>query len=229
MKVLVANPSIKHGGFLDLENAQRATWMSDQLPNLTSFFYYGSAESKHLKDQELYLQSPEGPNITDKTIKMFKYCLDNLEFDFLFRTNISSYVNINRLYKYCQTLKPQDIYQGYIGVYSGIKYASGSGILFSKDVVKIIIDLHTKIKGAGLHDDPYIGKILSFANIPLNSLPRFDYLHSSNVDSINKFHNEDLIKNFHYRCKTFNPFDATRKIDCERIHLIHQTISDNNL
>ncbi len=229
MKVLVANPSIKTQGFLSLEQAQLSTWMSKDLPNVKSFFYYGSTTSTSFKNRELHIKCDEGINITIKTLKMFEYCLDNFDFDFIFRTNLSSYVNLNRLYKYCKTLPQENIYQGHIGVHQGIKFASGSGILLSKDVVKIITSMYPKIKSFGLNDDPYIGKILSSQNISLNSLPRFNYLHNSNINSIKKYHNEDLIKNFHYRCKTFDPFDSTRKTDCERIKLIHQTIYKEKL
>ena len=232
MKILVANPSVKSGRFLELEKAQLETWMSNDLPNVQCFFYYGSAKSISFKNGELHLRSPESEYINEKTFEMFDYCLKNLDFDFIFRTNLSSYLNLDRLYKYCTTLSPQKIYQGFIGHFESIRYANGSGILLSRDVIELIFDYAKKVNVQGWHDDPYIGKLIHFMSfdtehkIKLEPLPRFNFLpKKSTVNDILKYHSDDKVKNFHYRCKSFEPMDPTRKIDCDRIKLVHKSIS----
>jgi hypothetical protein len=38
------------------------------------------------------------PGCLDKTVKSIEYCLHNYNFDFIFRTNMSSVVDLNKLY-----------------------------------------------------------------------------------------------------------------------------------
>ena len=51
-------------------------------------------------EDTIYVKGNESliPGCLDKTIKSIEYVLNNCEFDFIFRTNMSSVVDLNKLY-----------------------------------------------------------------------------------------------------------------------------------
>lgn len=94
------------------------------IPSVRQDKFYGAAEDN------LY------PSILIKTVEAFKYFKG---YDFIYRTNISSFVNLHLLYDICTTLKKEGTY---IGFYVGDKcrYASGSGYLISSDIAAFIVE-----------------------------------------------------------------------------------------
>ena len=85
--------------FVMLENCIRQTWAKHDFNNVKVFFYHGGNEET-IKDDKILINYPEGfQNIGYKTIRSFEILLKNNEFDYIFRTNSSSYVNIDNLVK----------------------------------------------------------------------------------------------------------------------------------
>lgn len=76
--------------------------------------------------------------ITVKTIAAMKFVLMNCEFDYLFRTNSSSYINISALEGFVKDLPRELVYGGPPGVH-GIEFASGTGVLLSRDLVAHVV------------------------------------------------------------------------------------------
>ena len=54
-------------------------------------------------DNTIYIKGVENfiPGVLDKSIKAIEYCLHNFKFDYLLRTNMSSFIILNKLYNYC--------------------------------------------------------------------------------------------------------------------------------
>lgn len=213
MKLLVSIPSIKQPPFLELEKACQETWLNTNNPVIDYIFYYGSNEEK-LENKELHLKCKDGlnekkeNNIIEKTIKMFEFALNNIDFDFMFRTNLSSYIDLNLFYSLVSKIEPSNCYKGFIGRHQGIAFASGAGMLMSKDVIKIILDQKEKLDKS-LLDDVALAKLLNQNNIKATPLPRLDL--SNLYEAINS--------NFHFRVKSNDP---TRKTDCNNLRLIHK-------
>jgi hypothetical protein len=170
--------------------------------NIQSFFIMNKEDIKEdviLIDNIIYVKSKENliPGILIKTIKSINFCINNLDFDFIFRTNLSSFIILDKLYEF---VKNNNIdYGGVIGVTDNfIKFASGSGFLISKETCKYLIENENDLL-YNLIDDVAIGQLLTKKYkitpiIRINNVPHqggFDY---------------DYLKNnpcFHFRCKNY--------------------------
>jgi hypothetical protein len=152
-----------------------------------------------------------------KTIIAFKHVLKNYEFDYLFRTNTSSYVDTQKLLGFLESQPKSSLYGGVIGtVFEDTKFASGAGILLSRDVVERICEREHEWKH-GYVDDVALAEVVSKLNepqVPLVALPRVDlptYEAAVQIDP------EIIKSNFHFRCKSDSP-EETIKI----MHHIHK-------
>lgn len=79
------------------------------------------------------------PGILIKTLFAFEQFQPRLkEFDFVIRTNLSSFYVFPQLLKYLETLPQRKCYAGPL-IREGLDAASGCGIIFSTDVVELIL------------------------------------------------------------------------------------------
>jgi hypothetical protein len=229
-KLIVSIPSIKSEDYINLENACKQTWLNYNNQDVKHLFYYGSNEDK-FKENELYVKCNnqtsktesnkfvgQHPIIIEKTIKMFEFALKNYNFEFMFRTNLSSYLDLNLLLKYIDKIESRNCYMGYIGYHEQIVFASGAGILLSRDMVDLLVNKQNMID-QNLIDDVAFAKLFYDLKINPKPLPRFTFPMCTNQD--NQFFSQiKQSKHFHFRVKTN---DSTRKNDCERLRLIHKS------
>ena len=90
-------------------------------------------------------------------------------FEFILRTNSSTYVDRARLARFVASLPPTGYYGGKRGESSGIVFASGTGILMSRDVVK------EALEGTWDHakpDDVALGEVLANRGVNLQAIDR---------------------------------------------------------
>jgi hypothetical protein len=194
MKILVMVLSFKDGGVYDnLNKTIRETWYNDQVDGVETIFYYSSSISEMIGD-ELFIKSEEGiENLGHKVISSLEYVLDNIEFDYIFKMNCSSYLN-KKMLKDILIDKPRNnFYAGFMGTHDGIKFVSGSGTILSRNLIQLIVDSkhdwnHNYI------EDVSIGKLMMDNNIDITTLNRVDIINGLDYNLIN-------IKNHHYRCK----------------------------
>lgn len=151
----------------------------------------------------LFFQIPEDWSLIGlKTLSAFRYVLENYEFEFLFRTNTSSFVDLPRLLDHLNDKPKTGLYAGVIGtVFQNDKFASGAGILMSRDVVERIC-LDGENWKHGLIDDIAIGELvakLSEPSIDVISLPRLDL---NSLDLVHRTDPELIKKSIHLRCKS---------------------------
>jgi hypothetical protein len=158
----------------------------------------------YIKGLESYI-----PGILDKTIKSIQYLVSqNIEFDYILRTNLSTFVVLDKLYNYLEVNKID--YAGPLGIISDkIEYKkyldhidksnkyfpSGTGILMSKIVINKLL---SNTPDYNLIDDLSIGLILS-KYYKFNILKRQDFINRIKNNEINLDY--DL---FLYRCKYKN-------------------------
>ncbi len=189
--------SFKDGGIYDnLNKTIRETWYKDQVDGVETVFYYGSSKSEMIGD-ELFIKSEEGiENLGHKVISSLEYVLDNIDFDYIFKMNCSSYLN-KKMLKDILIDKPRsNFYSGFMGTHDGIRFVSGSGTILSKDLVKIIVDSKYDWNHSYI-EDVSIGKLMMDNNINITTLNRVDIINGLDYNLIN-------IKNHHYRCKNNN-------------------------
>jgi hypothetical protein len=152
-----------------------------------------------------------------KTILAFNHVLDNYEFDYIFRTNTSSYLDTAKLLEFLEDQPRQNQYAGVVGVTLGdTKFASGAGILLSKDVVQRVCDKADGWKH-GLVDDVALADLIQKIDGPsveVTEIPRVDI---ATVGAAQSLSPEIIKQNFHFRCKAKSA-DETIKI----MRYIHQ-------
>lgn len=145
--------------------------------------------------------------IFDKTIRSLQ-CFDLNVYDFIIRTNLSSLYIFSRLKDHLLKCPSTNYYAGAIGNISNVTYVSGSGMIMTPDVTKLLIDNHRIVYrpdliGCFVDNDEYviddvaIGYVLSKHGIFPTKAPRCI------IDS------SELLKTriqntFHYRVKLEN-------------------------
>jgi hypothetical protein len=206
MKILVLVLSLNDGGtYTKFYDTQKKTWDSVVQPGVETYYYFGNHDCEEIKDQNIFVNVNESlMNCGYKLLKTFDLIKD-LEFDFLFRTNSSSYIDKKKLYEFLSDKPKKNFYSGVIGDLYNIKYASGSGLSLSRDLFNLIMD-NKKDWDHTLVDDMSIGKILSKFGIYPTECDRY------NVDSQNNIPTDF----FHYRLKT-----SEREFDIQNMMRIH--------
>lgn len=139
-----------------------------------------------------------------KTLKAFQFVVDNYDFDFVFRTNSSSYIDGDLLVELTKHKSGTDFYGGFPGRSRFGPFASGAGILISKSIVEKVLENSTRWRH-GLIDDVALSKLIQERvrpNVTISPLSRDEFQSPEQV-SLAK---DDVIKNgYHFRCKAESP------------------------
>ena len=182
------------GGIYSLFNkAQKETWDLEKVDGVITFYYYGNSNENKIIDKNIFTSvNEELYNCGHKTINAFEQ-IKSFDFDFLFRTNSSSYVDKQLLKEYLSNKPTTKYYSGVIGNHNGFNFASGSGYVITKDLVLQIIKDKTEINHS-LIDDVSFAELLKKKSILPSPNPRYDVI------------GDELIPEnyFHYRLKTEN-------------------------
>ena len=189
-------------------------------PNIKSFFIKYKQELADdiiLTDDTIFIKGKESiiPGCLDKTIKSIEFLLKNMNFDFIFRTNMSSVVDLNKMYN---LLNENIECAGVIGNYCGKKFVSGAGMLMNKKLCELLINNKSSIN-YNVIDDVSIGKFLTDKNINIIALTRFEtYNYENKLELITN----DMIKNYyHFRCKSDENHKNTVALMSKIIKLIY--------
>lgn len=171
-------------------------------PHIDCYFYKGDpnleTDSK-LDDDTLWIKIEENlDNVYEKTIRAFEYFSDKIEnYDYIFRTNLSSFVVFDKYVEYCSQNPRTQFVSGYIGKHEEILFPSGCGFTMSTDIV---LDLIRDRPPIVYLDDVSIGKWLMIKNIPILPADRVDLTNNS-TGSLSRLTNNNT---FHYRIKNDN-------------------------
>jgi hypothetical protein len=146
---------------------------------------------------------------TKKTLLAMKYVKDNYDFDFILRTNLSSFYVLPKLKNTLNTLDKENIFTGY----NKGEFVSGTQMIFSKDTIKILTNSINEIINKynttdRMHnDDVAISDFLKNKNIKLGSLDSvYEFINNNtNNSSINnRIINSDKVNIFMYRVKNID-------------------------
>ena len=203
-------------------NICREIWRSNaaKYPDDVKIYFLRSSESMcddNITEQGdiLHINMPlEDVNIANieiikKTLAATKFCLERWDFNFLIRTNLSSFYNIPNLIDLIENLPKKDIYAGFIGEYQDgddlLEFCSGAGCIMSKDICKILIDRENTVLKMPYPDDIWIAKTLW--DIPKTRLDRTDFTAYKKIDfelikKLILLRNDPLFKcQYHFRVK----------------------------
>lgn len=206
MKVLIIVLSYQDNAiYSKFYKAQKDTWDSIHLDGVETYYLLGNHHCNEIINDEILTNfNYSYANCGNRTIKAFELT-NHIEYDYIFRTNSSSYVDKELLIKYLEDKPKNNFYSGAIGNSNGVLFASGSGFFISKDLVKLVLDNKDTFEH-NIIDDVDLGSFLNSYSInPINS-ERFDC--GYDVNSIPNNY-------FHYRLKT-----DSRDIDVQNMYNI---------
>ena len=228
MKILILVLSYSKPPFDLLMKTQQETWDSIDVEGVSVVYYHGSllagdnVRSKITQHPENGAWSREAQfKCTDAYYYMaakFKICLDYVKdwnYDIIFRTNSSSYVNKQRLVEFAKNLPTKGLYAGWeIEGNAGYNIVSGAGFFLSRDTADILREnIDPKFER---EEDVYCGQILHEHGIKIiDDKSRFD---------INIWlGNNPPVNRYHYR---FKGVHGDRNIDAVNMQRLHKFITD---
>lgn len=225
-KILVLILGCNKEPYISMQKAQLDTWISlKQKEDIEVFHYIGDSSNIYNDDKNIYLNTSDIiQNVALKTLLAFKYVVDNnFNFTHIYRTNSSSYLNLELLNKYIKDAPNTNFLAGPSGYDHNfkVKFVSGSGFVISKDLVQLLINNLEKINIRTLDDVSISEFLVSKNNIPIVDVIRMDAYNYEMLNTINK---TNINNAFHFRVKSEN---GDRSFDINAMKYIHNLIKEN--
>jgi hypothetical protein len=128
---------------------------------------------------------------------MFRYILDNYDFDFLFMTTSSSYIRLDELSRVLSEQNPIRFLGG-ASAYSGANFAAGSNRVLSRDLVQTLLRNPIDYLPFPI-EDISMSKSLLKQGIDLVPLPHLDI---DSLENLERLTDSELMKHYHFRLKS---------------------------
>jgi hypothetical protein len=174
------------------------TWASADVDGVSTLFYYGGSRLEQ-RGRHLYLPVRDALPAGRKTIACFEHVLGACDFDLVFRTNASSYVDLANLRAFAEGhARGERFYCGRRGMFGDLPFASGSGYFLSKDLVRLAVERQQELDQS-LPDDIALAAVLRGAGVEPVDAPRVGYTSARHVDEVDT-------SQFLFRCKTESPW-----------------------
>ncbi len=190
---------------------QKKIWQNNR--NFKIIHYTGDENLEHKEldyigsnsEDYLYVNaSNDYKNIAFKTLLAFEEIFKQFEFDYIFRTNTSSFINLKKLEAYIDENKNNLDYSGVVlDTKQQIKIASGAGFFISRKNIELIINNKDKFD-INFPDDVAVAKLMKENNIFPKNTTREDLNEATTPkDLIKILKPKDLVNSnhFHYRCR----------------------------
>lgn len=199
---------------------QRNTWMKSVNHDVKIISYKGGS-NENFKGSVLQLNvNDEYHNISEKTLEAFKWINRNYNFDYLFRTNTSSYVDLKNLENFCDLNQNKFLYRGRglkdIFNQKHISWVSGAEILLSKNTFNLLVD-NFDTWDISLPDDVAIGSILQNKKVSISES-------KSLLFSPSFFHLKTFEHEYHFRCRVDSPYYYPRTLDKVLMYYINSEL-----
>jgi hypothetical protein len=216
LKILILSsntyPSIRNS------KVQKKVFSSNESLNNVLWYKGGNPEQlinkeANLIERDLYVDaSDDALGMGDKTIKSFEWMLENTDFEYLFRTNTSSYFSYSNLLSYIEKnfVDKKYVYAGKIHTTNdssgnSVNFASGSGYILNRNTVKKIVE-NQKHWEHEYWDDVSLGLLLRKLNLKPIDAQRFD------IEG-NPYRQKIDINQYHYRCRIDNHYGYPRLLE----------------
>jgi hypothetical protein len=186
----------------------RRTWASVQVPDVETLFYYGGPALRSNGARLILPVADDLTNVGHKTLSCFEHVLGDREFDLIFRTNCSSYVDLPNMRDFAlERGRDRGFYCGVVRSHDGVSFASGSGYFLSRDLVELVVERQSAWNHSIL-DDVALGILLAQNGVQPEPAPRRDYRRLAELTDVDT-------SQFHFRCKT----DSWRRLEDVRMML----------
>jgi hypothetical protein len=156
-----------------------------------------------IKDRILTVPVPERRSLIGlKTLLAFEYALENYDFDFVLRTNSSSYIDVQGLTDFVVNQPPKNFLGGVQGNFFGQKFTSGAAYLLSRDVVSALARSGASLWQHHVVDDVAMSIVVEelqlARSVPIERIILNDWEEAAETPA------EEFEGVFHFRCKTGN-------------------------
>jgi hypothetical protein len=139
-----------------------------------------------------------------------RYVVAAERFDFLLCTNVSAYIHLEGLRTYVSRLRKTGFYGGFLGDWNGIPFASGSGVLMSRDVAESAA--HAASWDYDVADDVAVGRLMHRLGVTPDPIPRMEI-----TDPRAPLDADALARCYLVRCKS----DSSRDLDVLIMRKVH--------
>ena len=178
--------------------------------HIDCYFYKGDPnleEEAKLVDDTIYVKIEDTlDNVFDKLMMTLRFLSPRFhKYDFLYRTNLSSFVDFNKFVHFCTLLPRANVCAAVLGHHDGVLFPSGAGFTLSIDLVKRLVEENPP---NFFLDDVTIGKAMSKWNVQWIRVNRLDYRGNDGWWYEHQPTPNEVI--FHYRVKTANRDDDCR-------------------
>jgi len=104
-----------------------------------------------IDNYDIYIKGTESinPGMIIKTCKAIEWINNNFEYDFLLRTNLSTFLHIKNILNFISILPNTNAYSGF----SFSNLITGTGFFMSKDITKTLIDNYKSYDINSLNED----------------------------------------------------------------------------
>ena len=161
-----------------------------------------SSISKTENGSDLFFDSLEGwEQLLSNTLSGMAHVLDNYHFDYIIRTNNSTFINPKKLEQALSSLSGFRIYAGPEYSHQGIKYVGGYSIILSKDVVHELVQGVSRIQSR-IIDDVSIGIALKELGVEITTLPDIPWLRIRDLYKFSQKINGAYRDAYAFRCKS---------------------------
>lgn len=190
------------------------------------FIEFNPEMEENIKKEEntLYFKGIEStiPGIFQKTIYAMEYINTNYDYDFVVKTNLSSFFHMKNLFKYLGSI-PKENFAGGFDCFGS--FITGTGIFLSRDSSNKLVDIGKYYLNSDAFDDVLITQLLRTCNIPIYYIGheyKWTYLTHDNLPEDNPYNEEiEYPENTLYFRIKYNP---DRNIDIMYFKLLLKRI-----
>jgi hypothetical protein len=218
--------------YKELEDSVRETWFNDSTDDTAIIFYKDHGGNPSIAEptfdgSDLVIPCETGDptkniHLGKITSLAFEWVLENFDFDYLYRSNLGAYVNIERLENFLVDKPRESFYCGIVGLDSywlgiDVEFASGSGYFLSRDMVDLVVSNKDNI--VNVVDDVALGFMMSSLGVKVNRSAKRKNLCDGNVfyqigdQEVEIIPEEEI---YHYRLRSND-----RGIDIKNMKEIH--------
>ncbi len=156
-------------------------------------------------------------NVALRFLEMLDWILVNEQVDFIWHSNISTYLNLKRMQEFLDQVDSELYYAGIIGEFSEFSFVSGASVCLGRDSAELVIS-NRKQWDFSLPWDVALGKLLHDLNVKPTLINRVDLMDPKNVQHLS---DEQLRMTINFRCKSGRWIRRDHKI----MKLLHSRIS----
>ena len=152
---------------------------------------------------------------------LFEFFLDYTSADYLYMTNTSSYLNFTQFMKEVSNLPKSNLYGGTARPFADFQFYSGANRVFSRDVVKLLLENFNRIDYR-LLNDVAVGKLLNEFHLNRVEISSLTFENEAEISLLSR---EALLSTAHFRLKS-GPLSLRN--DVKLMRFLDQTIGDQN-